>query len=132
MREKLALPDLDSVVCYQSRVGPLQRLGPATDAEIRRAGADDVAVIVAPVASISEHSETKVELDIEYRALAERSGVPVYQVVPTVGLDPLVIAGLAAMVRQAAGTGVRCGEAGRVCPSSFARRQTSLCAFDGE
>ena len=31
---------VDSIVCYQSRVGPLKWIGPATDAEIRRAGAE--------------------------------------------------------------------------------------------
>ena len=46
---------------------------PATDAEIRRAGREGKGVIVAPIAFVSEHSETLVELDIEYaKACAPR------------------------------------------------------------
>ena len=45
----------DHVICYQSRVGPLKWLGPSTDDEIRRAGADRKPVVVIPVAFVSEH-----------------------------------------------------------------------------
>ncbi len=71
-----AVPDLDWRVCYQSRVGPLEWIGPSTDAEIARAGAEGRPVVVVPIAFVSEHSETLVELDIEYRRLAEDKGVP--------------------------------------------------------
>ena len=89
-------------MCYQSRVGPLEWIGPATDAEIRRAGADGVPLVVAPIAFVSEHSETLVELDLDYRRIAEESGVPAYHRVPTVGAEPGFIAALA-------GSGSRCG-----------------------
>lgn len=89
------------VVCYQSRVGPLQWIEPATDAEVRRGGADGVPLVVAPIAFVSEHSETLVELDIEYARLARESGVPAYVRVPTVGTRPEFIEGLAALVRAA-------------------------------
>ena len=94
-------PGLDWLVCYQSRVGPLAWLGPATDAEIRRAGAERVALVVAPVAFVSEHSETLVELDRDYRRLAEQCGVPAYHRVPTVGADPRFIEALAELVEAA-------------------------------
>lgn len=93
-------PDLDWRVCYQSRVGPLEWIGPSTDAEIRRAGADGVPLVVAPISFVSEHSETLVELDLDYRRIAEESGVPAYLRVPTVGVDPGFIAALAALVRD--------------------------------
>jgi protoporphyrin/coproporphyrin ferrochelatase len=93
--EALDRPELDCVVCYQSRVGPLAWLGPATDDEIRRAGGDGVALVVAPISFVSEHSETLVELDRDYRRLAEASGVPAYYRVPTVGTAPRFIAALA-------------------------------------
>jgi ferrochelatase len=92
---------LDCTVCYQSRVGPLAWLGPGTDDEIRRAGRDGVAVVVAPIAFVSEHSETLVELDRDYRRLAESAGVPGYYRVPTVGTDARFIAALAALVEAA-------------------------------
>ena len=97
----LARPGLDWRVCYQSRVGPLEWIGPATDAEIRRAGADGVPLVVAPISFVSEHSETLVELDLDYRDLAEKSGVPGYRRVATVGVAPGFIAALAALVRGA-------------------------------
>lgn len=101
LRLRIAKPNIESIVCYQSRVGPLDWLGPATDAEIRRAGKEGRGVIVVPVAFVSEHSETLVELDIEYRHIADMSGVPRYVRVPTVGAAPRFIAGLAALVRGA-------------------------------
>jgi ferrochelatase len=101
IRRALDAPSLDSVVCYQSRVGPLEWLGPATDAEIRRAGAEKRGLIVAPIAFVSEHSETLVELDIEYGHLAQHSGVPHYVRVPTVSIAPSYIAGLARLVGEA-------------------------------
>ena len=88
-------------VCYQSRVGPLKWIGPSTDAEIARAGADKVRVVLYPLSFVSEHSETLVELDIDYRHLAKEAGVPVYVRVPTVGTHPLFIGGLARLVRDA-------------------------------
>ena len=60
-------------------MGPLQWLEPSTDAEIRRAGRDGKGVIVAPIAFVSEHSETLVELDIEYAKLAREAQVPDYR-----------------------------------------------------
>ena len=97
----LAVPDLDWRVCYQSRVGPLAWLGPAVDEEIRQAGNERVALVVAPISFVSEHSETLVELDRDYRRVAERCGVPAYRRVKTVGTDPQFIAALADLVKAA-------------------------------
>jgi ferrochelatase len=94
-------PGLDWTVCYQSRVGPLKWIGPATDDEIRRAGRDRVPVVVAPISFVSEHSETLVELDLDYRDLAAASGVPAYHRVPTVGAESGFIQSLAELVRRA-------------------------------
>ncbi len=97
----LAWPGLDWRVCYQSRVGPLEWIGPATDAEIRRAGAERVPLVVAPISFVSEHSETLVELDLDYRLIAEKSGVPAYHRVPALATEPAFIAALASLVRRA-------------------------------
>lgn len=115
---RLGLPGLDWVTCYQSRVGPLEWIGPATDDEIRRAGADGKSLIVLPVAFVSEHSETLVELDKEYGHLAQEAGVPAYMRVPALGTEPQFIQGLARLVREAAGRDtILCPEeaAGHVC-----------------
>ena len=108
-------------VCYQSRVGPLEWISPATDAEIRRAGADGKGVVIAPIAFVSEHSETLVELDIEYAHVAEQAGVPDYLRVPAVGSHPGFIAALADLVLRASGTTATIsGSGGRLCPPNFA------------
>lgn len=94
----LGRPGLDWRICYQSRVGPLEWLGPAAEEEVRHAGEEGVPLVVAPISFVSEHAETLVELDIDYRRLAEESGVPAYHRVPAVGTDPRFIAALAALV----------------------------------
>lgn len=117
IRRALAREDLDHVTCYQSRVGPLEWIGPYTDREIERAGSERKSVIVAPIAFVSEHSETLVELDEDYRELARQSGVPVYERAATVGTHPAFIEGLASLVRRAAATaeGVHAGSGERIC-----------------
>lgn len=121
LQKELALPDLDSVLCYQSRVGPLKWIGPATDQEIIRAGQDKRPLVVVPVAFVSEHSETLVEIDMEYRHMAAESGVPAYFYVPTVGVNAGFIAGLAGLVRQALNDKRPCvsSQGDRLCPQSF-------------
>jgi ferrochelatase len=108
----------EHTMCYQSRVGPLEWIGPATDKEIRRAGAERKALIVVPVAFVSEHSETLVELDIEYRKLARESGVPDYIRVPAVRSHPMFIEGLARLVVASLNSPRPINCAGsRICPA---------------
>ncbi|MEI8393377.1 MAG: ferrochelatase [Rhodospirillaceae bacterium] len=118
---QLNVPDLDWVSCYQSRVGPLKWIGPETNHEIERAGRDKVPVILVPIAFVSEHSETLVELDIDYRKLAERCGVPYYSRIQTVGSSSFFIDGLTSMVKTLLIDGsTLCSESGqRACPSSL-------------
>ena len=96
-----AIGNLDSTVCYQSRVGPLKWIGPPTEQEIERAGRDGANVVLYPLSFVSEHSETLVELDMDYRQLASEAGVAKYVRVPTVGTHPKFIDGLARLVRNA-------------------------------
>jgi protoporphyrin/coproporphyrin ferrochelatase len=114
---RLGLVDGSWTMCFQSRVGPLEWVTPYTDQEIIKAGAGGVPIVVAPVAFVSEHSETLVELDREYRKLAEESGVPAYERAATVGTAPAFIAGLARLVRQslAQGRSLTSGEGPRRC-----------------
>lgn len=97
--QALAIPDLEWAICYQSRVGPMKWIGPSIDDELNRAGADKVAVVVYPIAFVSEHVETLVELDHEYAEVAKTYGVPAYARAGTVMDHPDFIAGLAEMVR---------------------------------
>jgi len=122
----LNIADLDWTLCYQSRVGPLKWIGPGTDDEIRRAGVARTPVVVVPIAFTSEHSETLVELDIEYRHVAEQAGVPFYARVSVVGAAPGFISGLAELVQKARAASAGCisGAGGRICPAEF-----SGCGF---
>jgi protoporphyrin/coproporphyrin ferrochelatase len=119
-------PDLDHRICYQSRVGPVEWIGPDTEDEIRSAGTEGCSLMVIPVAFVSEHSETLVELDIEYAELAHKSGVPAYYRVPTVTTHPNFVAGLAKMVveRQQGMTTSYCGKV--ICP-----KDAKGCALNG-
>ncbi len=126
---RLGVSGLDWKLCYQSRVGPLAWIGPPTDASIEEAGREGLALVVVPVAFVSEHSETLVELDMDYGALAARAGVPAYIRVPTVSVAAPFIAGLARIARNALaqGPGVGSSEGGRICPAACGR-----CAMAGE
>lgn len=113
-------PELDWRISYQSRVGPLEWIRPYTEDEIEAAGAERKPLVVVPIAFVSEHSETLVELDIEYRELAAKAGVPAYVRVPTVMDDPVFIGGLADLVigALAIAPGLRGPEGPRICPMS--------------
>jgi ferrochelatase len=117
--DRLGITGLDWQTCFQSRVGPLKWIEPFTDAEIQRAGAERKGVVVVPIAFVSEHSETLVELDMDYAKLAREAGVPDYLRVPSVGTHPQFIEGLADLVRRAAesDSNVICG--GTVCPAGY-------------
>ncbi len=98
--EKLAIEGLDWKVCYQSRVGPMEWIGPSTETEIERAGKEGVGLVIVPIAFVTEHSETLVELDIEYGELAHEKNVPIYERVRTVCSHPKFINGLVSVVKQ--------------------------------
>ncbi len=106
------------LVSYQSRVGPLEWIGPHTDTEVERAGREGRSLVIVPLAFVSEHVETLVELDIEYRELAMRHGVPAYERIQTVGEDPVFINGLATIIRRAIDDGPQtgCGQVRHRCP----------------
>jgi len=111
--DELGIAQLDWAICYQSRVGPAKWIGPSTQAELERASRDKVPVVVTPVAFVSEHSETLVELDIEYRHLAEKLGIPAYFRAPAVSSHPEFIKGLAELVAHP--TALRGKACGKTC-----------------
>lgn len=123
--KELNIPNLDWSVCFQSRVGPLEWIGPSTDDEIKRAASDKKGVVVVPIAFVSEHSETLVELDIEYRKLAEDLGVSAYTRVPALGVSDGFMDSLSELVVGLINKeGVHSASNGRLCPQSFA-----MCPF---
>jgi ferrochelatase len=115
--------DLDWKICYQSRVGPLKWLGPSTAAAIEEAAHEGLGVVVVPIAFVSEHIETLVELDHDYALLAEQVGCPVYLRAPALGIEPAFMKGLGALVNRAlkADRVIESGCGGRICPNSFGK-----------
>jgi len=96
--KELNLPEPDWRLCYQSRVGRMPWIGPSINQTLEDAARDKVAVIVYPLAFVSEHVETLVEIDIEYRQRARQMGIPYFAKVPTVGTHPGFIGGLRELV----------------------------------
>jgi protoporphyrin/coproporphyrin ferrochelatase len=110
--------DWEVEICYQSRVGPLKWIGPATDEAIERAARDGKAILLSPIAFVSEHIETLVELDIEYRHLAEAAGARTYIRAPALGTEPEFIGALADLAERSL-----------VDPDAFPPDRS--CALDG-
>ena len=57
-------------------------------------------LVIVPIAFVTEHSETLVELDIEYREIADHLKIPVYERVRTVCSHSKFIAGLANVIEE--------------------------------
>lgn len=122
----------DAHVCFQSRVGPLKWIGPPTEESIRKAGREGKGVLLAPIAFVSEHVETLVELDHEYAAVGREAGCPVYLRAPAVGIAPDFIGELAVAVADALGReGTASHTGARWCSRSWARCPSTCPAPDG-
>jgi len=116
--EKLKIKNLNYNVCYQSRVGPLMWIGPSTDDEIIRNSKQKLGIVLCPIAFVSEHSETLVELDIEYKRLAKKNGALFYKRVPALGNNKDFIKGLTNLVLKKKNYGTK-GLKPPFCDSSF-------------
>ena len=84
----------DFMVTYQSKVGPKKWLKPDTETIIKQFAIQKTALIIVPIAFTSEHSETLVELDMDYYELATSMGCPDYMRVPAVRDNKYFIEGL--------------------------------------
>ena len=111
---------------FQSRVGPVRWVGPWTDELIVQAAEEKRPIVIVPIAFVSEHSETLVELDFEYRKLAAKFGARAYVRAPTVSVHPAFIAGLARISRETLRDGRplvpfgSCGPDSKTCPCRVA------------
>ena len=116
---KLKSENFDYVISYQSRVDPMKWIGPSTDEEIIKNSKKKKGIIIVPVAFVSEHSETLVELDIEYKKIAQKNGCIFYKRVPALGSEENFIKGLAHLVlqRQTRGDFV----SSIMCPNKFVK-----------
>jgi ferrochelatase len=85
--ENLNDKGLDWILSYQSRVGPLKWIGPSTESIIIENSKIGKHIVLVPIAFVSEHSETLVELDIEYKEIADANGCKNYTRVPALGTN---------------------------------------------
>ena len=85
--ESLSDENLDWILSYQSRVGPLKWIGPSTETIIIENSKIGKHIVLVPIAFVSEHSETLVELDIEYKEIADANGCKNYTRVPALGIN---------------------------------------------
>jgi len=87
---------------FQSKVGPVEWLTPATNETIPKLAREGVTrLILVPVSFVSEHSETLYEMDILYRDLAAESGITDYRRVPAMNCRRDFIDALAVLVERA-------------------------------
>jgi ferrochelatase len=93
-------------LAFQSKVGPVKLLGPATNDVIVEMGKDgDKSVLIVPVSFVSEHIETLYELDILCQKVAMDAGIEEYRRVRALNCNPTFIRSLREIVESAvAGT----------------------------
>src|SRR5579883_3571200 len=89
-------------LAYQSRVGPVEWLQPYTEDAIKELGQKGVKdLVVVPISFVFEHIEILKEIDIEYRELAEESGIHNFRRVPALNTNPVFIRALSDLVIDA-------------------------------
>ena len=98
--ESLNIENLDWILSYQSRVGPLKWIGPSTEDIIIENSKIGKHIVLVPIAFVSEHSETLVELDIEYKEIANANGCKNYTRVPALGTNEDFIKALSELITK--------------------------------
>jgi ferrochelatase len=96
--ESLNDKNLDWILSYQSRVGPLKWIGPSTEDIIIENSKVGKHIVLVPIAFVSEHSETLVELDIEYKEIADANGCKNYTRVPALGINDNFIKAMSELI----------------------------------
>ncbi len=85
-----------STLAFQSKVGPVKWLGPATTEVLSQLGSRGVdKVLMIPVSFVSDHIETLQEIDILYRELARKAGIKEFYRAPSLNVYPKFIEALA-------------------------------------
>jgi ferrochelatase len=94
--------DRPHTLSFQSKVGPVEWLTPATNETIPGLAREGVSqLMLVPVSFVSEHSETLYEMDILYRDVAAEAGIAHYRRVPTMNCRTDFIEALASIVERA-------------------------------
>ena len=115
--------DFEYRICYQSKVGPLKWTTPSLEQEVRKVALDKKIPVIIPIAFVSDHSETLVELDIEYLEFATKLGIEKYYRVPSLNIERNFIQGLSNIIKSTSkndNSAIFCGEnPQRICPKKF-------------
>ena len=91
-----------SRLAYQSRVGPVEWLGPSTPDVLAAVAKEGVKqVVVVPVAFVSDHVETLYEIRLLFAGEAARLGIPHYAVAEGLNDHPAFVRALADVVTKA-------------------------------
>jgi len=96
--------DLEGELVFCSRSGPPSQpwLEPDVNDRLEELAAEGAEVVVlAPIGFVSDHMEVVYDLDTEAAATAERLGLRLVRV-PTVGIDPEFVSGLADLLEERA------------------------------
>ena len=82
-------------LAYQSKLGPVEWLGPPTLGEIGRLGSLGVRQVLAiPIAFVSDHVETLYEIDQLFGEEARKAGIPEFRRTPGLNDRPIFLRGL--------------------------------------
>lgn len=87
-------------VAYQSRLGPMEWLRPYLEDKLQEVVATNKKAIIYPISFTLDNSETKGELDIEYREVAEELGFEDYRVAKCPNRHPLFLESLVNIYRK--------------------------------
>lgn len=125
------------LLCYQSAVGPVRWLGPSTETMVRHLGRQKrECVLVVPIAFVNDHIETLHEIDLEYKELAEHSGIRQFERAPALNDSPLFLDALADIAAAHLESGETCSRQYRLrcpgCPNPECRTVINPVETGGE
>ena len=97
-------PGLRTDLAYQSKLGPVEWLGPSTIdviGELGRRG--EKQVLVVPIAFVTDHIETLFEIDRLFADAARAARIPSFRRTPGLNAHPKFLEGLARMIESSEG-----------------------------
>ncbi len=92
---RLLGPGIRTTLAYQSRLGPVEWLGPATADVIPELGRKgEKQMLVVPIAFVTDHIETLFEIDQLFGEAARKAGIPHFRRTPGLNSHPAFLEAL--------------------------------------
>jgi len=88
------------MLTWQSQVGRIPWLEPQTDKIVETLGGTKRSILIVPIAFTTDHIETLSEIDIEFKEVAEKSGVKEFYRAPSLNADPVAIDAFSSIVKD--------------------------------